>query len=168
MAGVNKVIILGNLGQDPEVRMTPSGQQVCSISIATSESFTNKEGQREERTEWHRVVLWAKQAELAGKYLKKGSQVYIEGRLQTRSWDDQQGQKRYTTEIIGNTMTFVGNRNGRGDSAGGDQPFSNDLSTPAYGGSPQMQRFEGNGNNASAGSSAPQYRAPDLDDDVPF
>jgi single-strand DNA-binding protein len=170
MAGVNKVIVLGRLGQDPEVRMTPNGQQVCTMNMATSESYTNKEGQKEERTEWHRVVFWGKQAELAGKYLKKGRQVYVEGRLQTRSWDDQQGQKRYTTEIVGNVLTFVDSGAGRGEAAGADNYGSGsqaDYSTPTQGGSPQMQRFEGNNNNGNA-NSAPQYRAPDLDDDVPF
>lgn len=106
MGSVNKVILLGNLGSDPEMRMTPSGQQVATISIATSESWV-KDGRREDKVEWHRVVLWNKLAELASKYLKKGRKVYIEGRLQTRSWEDQTGQKRYTTEIIGNQMTFV-------------------------------------------------------------
>jgi single-strand DNA-binding protein len=105
MGSVNKVIILGNLGQDPEVKMTQGGQQVCSISIATSESW-QKEGKREERTEWHRVVLWGKLAELAGRYLKKGRRVFVEGKLQTRSWD-QDGQKRYATEIVASNMVFV-------------------------------------------------------------
>jgi single-strand DNA-binding protein len=164
MAGVNKVIILGRLGADPEVRMTPNGQQVCTMSMATSESYM-KDGQKEERTEWHRVVLWGKQAELAGKYLKKGRQAYIEGRLQTRSWDDQQGQKRYATEIVANTLTFVDSGNGRGDSAGGDQSYD---TSGSYGGgsAPQMQRFDNN--NSGGGNAAPQYRAPEVDDDVPF
>ena len=106
MGSVNKVILLGNLGADPEIRMTSSGQQVASMSIATAESWT-KDGKREENTEWHRVVLWRKLAELASKYLKKGRSVFIEGRRQTRSWQGQSGQKRYTTETIATQLTFV-------------------------------------------------------------
>lgn len=105
---VNRVILVGNLGSDPDVRTTATGQMVATLSIATSESFTDKQGQRQDRTEWHRVVLWAKLAELAQRYLGKGRKVYIEGRLQTRSWDDQQtGQKRYSTEIVASQMVFL-------------------------------------------------------------
>jgi len=103
---VNRVIILGRLGQDPEVKMTQGGQQVCTLSVATSESWT-KDGKKEDRTEWHRIVLWGKLAEVAGKYLKKGVQAYFEGKIQTRSWDDQSGQKRYATEIIATDLRFV-------------------------------------------------------------
>ena len=105
---VNKVILVGRLGQNPEVRYTPSGASVANFSIATSENWTDKSGQKQERTEWHRVVVWGKLAELCGKYLTKGRQVYVEGRLQTRSWEDQQGQKKYTTEIVANTVQFIG------------------------------------------------------------
>ena len=125
MAGsVNKVIIVGNLGSDPEIRTTPSGQTVATLSIATSENFSDREGQRQERTEWHRVVLWNRLAELAQRYLSKGRKVYIEGRIQTRSWDDKQtGQKRYSTEIIAKEMTFLdtgtGQRSGNDQSSGG-------------------------------------------------
>ncbi|MCA9515304.1 MAG: single-stranded DNA-binding protein, partial [Myxococcales bacterium] len=120
MAGsVNKVIIIGNLGADPDVRTTQSGQTVATLSIATSENFTTRDGQRQERTEWHRVVVWNKLAELAQRYLQKGRKVYIEGRIQTRSWDDQQtGQKKYSTEIIAQEMTFLDS--GRGDGAGAE------------------------------------------------
>ncbi len=114
MGSVNKVILLGNLGQDPEVKMTQGGQQVCTLNIATSDSWV-KDGKREERTEWHRVVLWGRLADLAGKYLKKGRRVFLEGRLQTRSWEDQSGQKRYTTEIVATQMVFVDSGSGRGD-----------------------------------------------------
>lgn len=110
MAGINKVIIVGRLGNDPEVKTLSSGQSVARFSIATSESWTGKDEQRQERTEWHRVVVWNKLAELCGKYLTKGRQVYAEGRLQTSSWEDQQGQKRYTTEVIANTVEFLGSR----------------------------------------------------------
>lgn len=108
MAGVNKVIIVGRLGNDPEVKSISSGQNVAKLSVATSEAWTGKDGQKQERTEWHRIVVWGKQADLCGKYLSKGRQVYIEGRLQTRSWEDPQGQKRYTTEIVANTIQFLG------------------------------------------------------------
>ena len=115
MGSVNKVILIGNLGRDPEVRHTPSGAPVATFSIATNEAWNTREGQREERTEWHRVVAFGKLAEICGQYLKKGKQVYVEGRLQTRSWDDRDGNKRYTTEIVANTMTMLG-RAGEGSS----------------------------------------------------
>ncbi len=109
MAGVNKVIIVGNLGRDPEVRHTPSGAQVCSFPVATSESYTDRNtNERREITEWHNVVVWRRLAEIAEKYLKKGSQVYIEGKIRTRSWDDENGQKRYATEIVGDIMQLLG------------------------------------------------------------
>ena len=118
MGSVNKVMLLGNLGQDPEVRSTQSGQQVASISIATSESWM-KDGKKEERTEWHRVVVWGKLAEIAGKYLKKGRRVFVEGKLQTRSWDDANGQKRYSTEVIASEIVFVDSSAKEGPSQGG-------------------------------------------------
>jgi single-strand DNA-binding protein len=108
MAGVNKVILVGRLGTDPEVKTISGGNTVAKLSVATSENWTDKEGQKQERTEWHRVVVWGKLAELCGRFLSKGRQVYLEGRLQTRSWEDQQGQKRYTTEIVANTIQFLG------------------------------------------------------------
>lgn len=115
MGSVNKVILVGNLGKDPEVRHTQSGSAVATFSIATNESWNNREGQKEERTEWHRVVVFGKLADICGQYLKKGKQVYIEGRLQTRSWDDRDGNKRYTTEIVASNMTMLG-RAGEGPS----------------------------------------------------
>src|SRR5882757_9576590 len=108
MSGINKVIIVGRLGADPEIKTITGGQNVARISIATSENWTDKQGQKQERTEWHCVVVWGKLAELCGKYLSKGRQVYIEGRLQTRSWEDPQGQKKYSTEIVANTVQFLG------------------------------------------------------------
>ena len=108
MAGVNKVMIIGRLGSDPEVKQITSGNTVATLSVATSESWNDKNGQKQERTEWHRVVVWGKTAELCGKYLSKGRQLYLEGRLQTRSWEDQQGQKKYTTEIVATTVQFLG------------------------------------------------------------
>lgn len=116
MAGVNKVILLGNLGADPEMRYTPGGMAVANFRLATSETRTNKEGQKETKTEWHRVVTFGKLAEICGEYLSKGKQVYIEGKIQTRTWDDKDGNKRYTTEIVANSMQMLG---GPRDSSGG-------------------------------------------------
>lgn len=118
MSGVNKVIIVGRLGTDPEVKSVGQGSTVTRLNIATSEQWTDKNGQRQERTEWHRVVVWGKLAEICGKHLSKGRQVYLEGRLQTRNWEDQNGQKRYTTEIVANTVQFLG-------AAGGERAASN-------------------------------------------
>ena len=122
--GVNKVILIGNLGADPEVRFTPSGQAVANFRIATSESWNDKSGQKQERTEWHRIVVWGKLGELCGEYLKKGRQCYVEGRLQTREWTDKEGKKNYTTEVVANQVTFLGGRDGAGASprAGGSRP----------------------------------------------
>jgi single-strand DNA-binding protein len=120
MAGVNKVILIGNLGRDPEVRYTPSGQAVANFTVATNESWTDKGGQKQERTEWHRVVVWGKSAENCGEYLSKGRQVYVEGRLQTREWTNKEGAKQYTTEIVANPVGGVvflaggGERGGQG------------------------------------------------------
>ncbi|HRK08120.1 MAG TPA: single-stranded DNA-binding protein [Pseudobdellovibrionaceae bacterium] len=108
MAGVNKVIIVGRLGADPETKQVGNGGTVTRLSIATSEQWVDKEGQKQERTEWHRVVVWGKLAEICGRHLAKGRQVYVEGRLQTRSWEDQQGQKRYSTEVVASTVQFLG------------------------------------------------------------
>lgn len=105
---VNKVILLGRLGQDPELKYTPTGSAVCNFSMATTEAWTDKTGQKQEKTEWHRIVVWGKLAELCNQYLSKGRQAFVEGRLQTRSWDDKEGQKKYTTEILANTVQFIG------------------------------------------------------------
>jgi single-strand DNA-binding protein len=113
--GVNKVILIGNLGGDPELRQTPSGTSVATFTLATNESWTDRDGARQERTEWHRVVAWGKLAEICGQYLRKGRQVYIEGRLTTRSWEDKQGVQRKTTEIVAQQMMMLG---GRGEQAG--------------------------------------------------
>jgi single-strand DNA-binding protein len=157
MSGVNKVILVGRLGADPEVRYTASGTAVGNFRLATSENWTDKGGQRQERTEWHRVVCWGKLAELAGEYLSKGRQVYIEGRLQTRQWDDRDGNKRYTTEIVTREMQFLGSRSNAGDSAHSPQD--------SFGG------------GMSAGSSQPAATSdqgfdygppPMMEEDVPF
>jgi single-strand DNA-binding protein len=116
--GINKVILIGNLGQDPEVRYMPNGGAVCNITVATSETWKDKNtGESQERTEWHRVVMFRRLAEIAGEYLKKGSKVYLEGKLQTRKWQDQQGQDRYTTEIVADEMQMLDSRGGSADFA---------------------------------------------------
>lgn len=139
MSGVNKVIIVGRLGADPEVKTVSGGNTVARLSVATSENWTDREGQKQERTEWHRVVVWGKLADLCGKYLTKGRQVYLEGRLQTRSWEDQQGQKKYTTEVVASTVQFLGgggpnaNASGGGQGASSDSGYSQDFgSEPAF------------------------------------
>jgi len=124
MASLNKVMIIGNLGKDPEIRATTTGQSVATFSLATSEKFKNKNGEKEERTEWHNVVLWGKLAEIAGQYLSKGKTVFIEGRIQTRKWQGKDGNDRYTTEIIGETMQMLG---GKGDKSSGDGSFSKTM-----------------------------------------
>lgn len=122
MAGVNKVILMGNLGKDPDIRTLESGAKVARISLATNEYFKNRNGEVIERTEWHYVVLWHRKAELAEKFLKRGSPVYIEGRLQTRNWDDKDGVKRYTTEIIADVVNLVGGKQPENGPMGNDNP----------------------------------------------
>jgi single-strand DNA-binding protein len=162
--GVNKVILVGNLGQDPEVRYMPNGGAVANLTLATSETWRDKQtGEMKEQTEWHRVVLFGKLAEVAGEYLRKGSQVYIEGQLRTRKWQDQSGQERYTTEIVvnvGGTMQMLGGRTGAtgqtGASSGAGQPQQPQAggNTPGY-----------SGNSAPAPSNEPPM---DFSDDIPF
>ncbi len=120
MASLNKVMLIGNLGRDPEVRAIPSGVKVANFSIATSENYTDKTGQKVEKTEWHNIVMWRGLAEVAEKYLKKGSQIFVEGRLQTRSWDDQSGQKKYMTEVVADNMVMLGRPRGEGGYSGGE------------------------------------------------
>lgn len=132
---LNKVMLIGRLGQDPELKQVSAGNPVCNFSIATSENWTDKSGQKQEKTEWHRIVVWGKLAELCQQYLTKGRQAYVEGRLQTRSWEDKEGQKRYTTEILANTVQFLGStaQPGQGMNANDAQQMKNQLSnaTPA-------------------------------------
>lgn len=178
--GVNKVILVGNLGQDPEVRYMPNGGAVANITLATSESWRDKQtGETKEKTEWHRVVLFGKLAEVAGEYLRKGSQVYIEGALQTRKWTDQAGVEKYTTEVVvnvGGTMQMLGGRGqGGGAPAGGGQGNNNGWGQPqqpqaAQGGN--SNQFSGGAqsrpqqqNNAPANNNEPPM---DFDDDIPF
>ena len=123
MASVNKVILIGNLGRDPELRYTKNGQAVANFSIATNERWTDKQGQQQERTEWHRIVTWGKTAELCSQYLSKGRSAYIEGALQTREYEDKEGIKRYTTEVVAQRVQFLGARgDGQGAGAGADHP----------------------------------------------
>ena len=179
MASVNKVILIGNLGRDPEVRYTPSGAAVCNISLATTRNWKSREGgERQEETEWHRVVFYDRLAEIAGEYLKKGRPVYVEGRLKTRKWQDKEGRDQYTTEIIAEQMQLLGGREGGGggdDMGGGGGGYSRERAAPraAAGGDDGYERE----------SRAPAPRAPaprpapapksstgfdDMDDDIPF
>lgn len=133
MASVNKVILIGNLGADPEVRFTGGGQSVATLRVATTERWLDKSGQKADKTEWHRVIVWGKQADLCKEYLSKGRQIYAEGRLQTREWTDKDGNKRYTTEVVAQRIQFLGSAPGkqaRDESAFGDTPsVSNDTAT---------------------------------------
>lgn len=154
MAGsVNKVIILGRLGQNPELKYIPSGQAVCQMSVATSESFKDRNDQMQERTEWHRIQVWGKMAENCAKYLQKGRQVYVEGRLQTRSWDDKEGKKQYITEIVASQVIFIGSGHGEG---GGDEG-RDDSRGAARGGS--GGGGGGHGGGRSSGPSSQQRKA---------
>ncbi len=161
--GVNKVILVGNLGSDPEIRYTGSGTAVCNFSLATSESYKDRDGNQVENTEWHRIVAWARLAEICGEYLKKGRQVYIEGQLQTRQWEDKDGNTKYTTEIKAREMQMLGSRDG----GGGSDDFGNmDQSAPSR---PQRSSNNGGGSRqpAPAQSGGGDDWAPD-DDDLPF
>ena len=125
---INKVILIGNLGQNPEIRYSPNGQAICTLSIATNEAWTDKNGQKQEKTEWHRVVVFGKLAELCSQYLQKGRQAYIEGKLQTRSWQDKDNQTRYTTEVVAQSVQFLGGNAGAGAGAGRAQNNNNEQS----------------------------------------
>ncbi|MHB1202831.1 MAG: single-stranded DNA-binding protein [Acidithiobacillus sp.] len=154
MAGVNKVILLGHLGRDPEMRYQPSGGAIATLNLATSETFKDREGNKQERTEWHRVVFFGRPAEVAGEYLRKGSMAYVEGRLQTRKWTDKEGQERYTTEIVGDRLQLVGGRGGGGTASLDEEP---------------VPRTSG-GNGGASGRKPDMPPAPveDFDDDIPF
>jgi single-strand DNA-binding protein len=150
MAGVNKAILVGNLGRDPELRQTPNGQSVVNFTLATSENWTDKSGERQERTEWHRIVAWGRTAEMCNQYLSKGRTVYVEGRIQTREWEDKDGNKRYTTEVNAQTVNFIGPRS---DGGGGGT---------SYAGRDENQASSPPANNP------PMDSAPPVDDDIPF
>jgi single-strand DNA-binding protein len=157
--GINKVILIGNLGADPETRAMPSGTTVANLRVATSESWRDKQtGEQQERTEWHRVALFGRLAEIAGEYLRKGSQVYIEGSLRTRKWQDKQGNERYSTEIVGNELQMLGGRGGGAGAAGATGAESGgrgSAAAPSY--------AEESGGGAGGGS-----RSEEFDDDIPF
>ena len=165
MASVNKVILVGNLGRDPEVRFMPNGEAVCNFSIATTDSWKDKSGAKQERTEWHNIVMYRKLAEIAGEYLKKGRPVYVEGRLQTRKWQTKEGQDRYTTEIIADQMQMLGGREGGGGNANYDGGMDQSSATSDYNQAPTTQ----------AAATAPSAKAAtsgsgfdDFEDDIPF
>jgi single-strand DNA-binding protein len=130
MSGVNKVILIGNLGSDPELRYTSGGSPVADMRIATSRRFTSKDGQAKEDTQWHRIVVWGKMAETCKNYLAKGRQIYVEGRLQTRQWEDRDGNKRYTTEVVAEQVTFLGGRGGTAGPEVGEPPVHDDGDAP--------------------------------------
>ncbi len=156
MASVNKVTIVGNLGRDPEMRAFPSGDQLANVTIATTDKWKDKSGEQQERTEWHRVSTFAKLAEICGEYLKKGSQVYVEGRLQTRKWQDKEGKDRYTTEIVADRMQMLGSRAGGSDSMSRGEP-KEATSSGGGGGKPAAAAKKGGGASFD-----------DMDDDIPF
>jgi len=158
--GINKVIIVGNVGGDPETRYMPSGSAVTNLTVATNESWKDKQtGEQKERTEWHRVAMFNRLAEIAAEYLRKGSQVYIEGKLRTRKWQDKSGNDRYTTEIIADEMQMLG---GRGGSGGGGN-FGGGSQGGSQGGGGQ-----GGGQQGGGGNAPPQTGPDDFDDDIPF
>lgn len=162
---LNKVTLIGNLGADPEVRYMPSGGAITTIRLATTFRWKDKQsGERRDSTEWHRVVFFNRLAEIAGEYLKKGSQVYIEGRLQTRKWQDKDGQDRYTTEIIAVEMHMLGSRSGGTSSFAGDQGQPAHNASPAKPSSPSQQSAP----QSNAGSMPPPPDYDDFDDDIPF
>jgi single-strand DNA-binding protein len=174
--GINKVILIGNLGADPETRAMPSGTTVANLRIATSESWRDKQtGEQQERTEWHRVALFGRLAEIAGEYLRKGSQVYIEGSLRTRKWQDKQGNERFSTEIVGNELQMLGGRGGGAGGAGGGGGGGGG-SGPSQGGGGSGGGAGGGGGRGAPPDSYPEYAGPagpsgekdDFDDDIPF
>jgi single-strand DNA-binding protein len=163
MKSVNKVILIGHLGKDPEVKFTPQGTPVAKVTVATNSKFKGKDGNWQETTEWHNVVLWQRLAEIAGEYLKKGGQVYIEGRLQTRSWDDKQtGQKKYMTEIVANDLVLLGGRGQGGEYTGSSRGSSSSASSSASTGGNNFDQSAPEPEHAPAGSS------PITDEDIPF
>jgi single-strand DNA-binding protein len=160
MASINKVILVGNLGRDPETRYLPEGGAVTNVSIATTDTWKDKtSGEKKEATEWHRVVFFNRLAEIAGEYLKKGSQVYVEGRLRTRKWQDKEGQDKYTTEIVCDTMQMLGGRQGMGEGGGrgADRGDSSDRGGPPSDGRP-----------APSAAKKPAGKFDDMEDDIPF
>ena len=168
MAGINKVIIVGRLGNDPEIRTMPNGEAVANINVATSETWTDKNtGERRETTEWHRIVFYRRQAEVVGEYLRKGSQVYVEGRLKTRKWQDQNGQDRYTTEIQGDVMQMLDSRNA--GNQGGDYGYAPQSAPQQYSQQPSYQSQPTPRQTAKPTSvPQPEPAMDSFDDDIPF
>ena len=161
MASLNKVILIGNLGRDPETRYLPNGDAVTNISVATTDTWKDKNGEKQEKTEWHRVSLYRRLAEIAGEYLKKGSQVYIEGRIEYREYE-KDGQKRYTTDIVASEMKMLGSRQGAGEA-------SDRESSPASERPPRSSGAAGGSGGSSGGGAAPaKKKVDDFDDDIPF
>lgn len=166
--GLNKVMLIGHLGNDPEMRVTPSGHSVANFTLATSESFKDQSGEMKERTEWHKIVVWGKLAEICKQYLKKGKQVYIEGKLQTRSWDDQKsGEKRYMTEIVCSDMQMLGSAGGRG-SDGGDSFGGYDSGAPEQTGSSSRGGSDYGDSDRGGSYRKPSAPAEPEKDDLPF
>ncbi|MBP8309103.1 MAG: single-stranded DNA-binding protein [Burkholderiaceae bacterium] len=172
MASVNKVILVGNLGRDPETRYSPNGGAICNVSIATTRNWKDKaSGERKEETEWHRVVFYDRLAEIAGEYLKKGRPVYVEGRLKTRKWTDKEGAEKFTTEIIAEEMQLLGSREGGGGGGGSGGDYEGGGSS--YSREPASAGGGGGGGGGSGGSSRPAAKKPapnfdNMDDDIPF
>ena len=165
MASVNKVILVGNLGRDPETRYMPDGGAITNISIATTDTWKDKAGEKQEKTEWHRVAFFGKLAEIAGEYLKKGSQVYVEGRLQTRKWQDKDGADKYTTEIIADRMQMLGSRGGAG---GGDRGADEGSFEGASQGAPRGGAREGAARPQAKPAAGAAAKFDDFEDDIPF
>lgn len=166
--GVNKVILVGNLGADPETRAMPSGTTVANIRIATSESWKDKQtGEQQERTEWHRVALFGRLGEIAAEYLRKGSQVYIEGSIRTRKWQDKEGKERFSTEIVANDMQMLGGRGGGGGEGGSSRGGGGGRD---HGASRPQDEYDsmGGGSGASPGGGSGGGARDDFDDDIPF
>jgi len=164
--GINKVILIGHLGQDPEVRALPSGSSIANLRIATTESWKDKQsGEFKEQTEWHTVVLFGRTAEVAAEYLKKGSQVFIEGRLRTRKWQDKTGNDRYSTEIVGNDMQMLGGRGQGGGASGGAGGVGRDTGRGAGSAASAPSTSSGGGEFSDAPATSTEH---DFDDDIPF
>jgi single-strand DNA-binding protein len=171
MASVNKVILLGNLGKDPETRYTTGGDAVTNLSIATSEQWKDKNGDKQEKTEWHRVVLFGRTAEVAGEYLKKGRSVYIEGRLQTRKYTDKDGVEKYSTEVVADRMQLIGSARdggGAGSGPGDDEPSGGERRPPSRGSGGGAGGGSSRGSGDKGGSGGGAKKSEDFDDDIPF
>src|SRR3989338_6125582 len=166
MASVNKAILIGNLGKDPEVRYMPSGEAIANITLATTDTWKDKSGEKQERTEWHRISFFGRQAEVVGEYLKKGSQIYVEGRIQTRKWQDKDGQDRYTTEIVADRMQMLGSKS----SGGGSFEVVENERSEVSSSRPNKPAASSSGSTAAPAKAAPAAKGSfdNFDDDIPF